>query len=221
MNLKKLILLGFIFLFISTTLPADGKWVMKKNEAGIKVYVREVEGSELKEFKGVTFIKDITLSSLVALMRDTAAAPKWFHNCIKSRVLKKINSREIIVRNVTKAPWPVSNRDAVVYSKFSQNPKTYQITISLTGKPKFIEKTKGNIRVPSLKGYWAFIPLGKGMTKIVYQMHSDPGGSIPNWLSNSFVVDMPFNTLKNMKTMLKEKKYREAKISDIKEKKDK
>jgi hypothetical protein len=30
-------------------------------------------------------------------------------------------------------------------------------------------------------------------------VHTEPGGSVPSWLANKFVVDAPFNTLKALK----------------------
>ena len=32
-----------------------------------------------------------------------------------------------------------------------------------------------------------------------YQVHTEPGGSIPSMVANKFVVDAPFNTLKALK----------------------
>jgi hypothetical protein len=37
---------------------------------------------------------------------------------------------------------------------------------------------------------------------VAYQIHADPGGSIPGWLANATVVDTPFKTLKNLRSTI-------------------
>ncbi len=34
---------------------------------------------------------------------------------------------------------------------------------------------------------------------VIYQFHGDPGGDVPAWLANSFVVSHPYKTLQNLK----------------------
>ncbi|MGH8352275.1 MAG: START domain-containing protein, partial [Pseudomonas sp.] len=46
-----------------------------------------------------------------------------------------------------------------------------------------------------VEGLWKLVPMGGGEVEVTYQVHSEPGGSVPSWLANSFVVDAPYNTL--------------------------
>ena len=110
--------------------PAD--FALDKDKNGIKVYTRKIEGSSLKEFKGVTSIKT-SLTSLVALMDDTDALTKWLHNCSAAKLVQSMNYYERITYTVINAPWPVSDRDTVSYSKIVQDPKSKVITIYLKG----------------------------------------------------------------------------------------
>ncbi|MNO08734.1 hypothetical protein D3C81_2315520 [compost metagenome] len=50
-----------------------------------------------------------------------------------------------------------------------------------------------------MDGLWKLVPKGAGEVEVTYQVHTEPGGSVPSWLANSFVVDAPFNTLKAMR----------------------
>ena len=38
-------------------------------------------------------------------------------------------------------------------------------------------------------------PEGEGRIRVVYELHAEPGGQVPAWLANSFVIDAPYNTL--------------------------
>ena len=59
------------------------------------------------------------------------------------------------------------------------------------------------MRIPYLSGYWLLEKQGANRTKVTYQVHADPGGSIPHWLANATAVNNPYETLKNMKKQLK------------------
>jgi ribosome-associated toxin RatA of RatAB toxin-antitoxin module len=217
MKYFRFIITVFTLLTGTSNISAESKWTLEKKSDNINVYVRKLPGSDFKEFKGVTLIKDIRLATLIALLDDTSSYPRWMHDCKKAKVLKKINKRERLTYTVIKSPWPVSDRDSIAHSKIIQNLKTYEIKVLINGRPNYIVKAPDYVRVSHTKGFWSFTPLKSGMTKVVFQLHNDPGGSLPTGLANAFVVDMPFYTLKKMKLIIKEKKYREAKYPQIKE----
>lgn len=215
--MKKYLVLLLIPLF---SLLAEGtaanEFTLEKDKNGVKVYTRKVEGSSLKEFKGVTAIKT-SLMSLVALMDDTDSYTKWLHNVTEAKLLKAMNLKERVSYTVIHAPWPVSDRDAVTYSKISQHPKTKAVTIYLEGQASGYPAQSGKVRVPKLKGFWQFIPSSSGWVTVVYQVHSEPGGSIPDALANSTVVDLPYNTLLKMQAIVKQEKYQTAKVAEVQE----
>lgn len=197
---------------------ADGKaeFALEKDKNGVKVFTRKIEGSALKEFKGITSIKT-SLTSLVALMDDTAAYTQWLYNVTEAKLIQKINYNERVTYTVIHAPWPVSDRDTVTYSKIVQDPKSKTITIHLKGQPDKMPPQGGKVRVPALKGFWQFIPNKNGYVTVIYQVHSEPGGSIPDAIANSTTTDIPYNTLLNMHKQVKAEKYQNAKIPEVKE----
>ena len=67
-----------------------------------------------------------------------------------------------------------------------------------------------------MSGFWSFTPVDNGKILVRYQVHAEPGGSLPSWLANSVVVDTPYYTMANMVEMLKKEKYQQAEISLIK-----
>jgi len=191
-------------------------WELAKEGDGIKVYTRPVDGSNFKEYKGTMTLK-ASVSSLVALVDDTPAYPKWIDTCIEGKTLKKISPAVSYTYTVNKAPWPVANRDAVVRNVIRQDRETLVVTIDITGTPNFVPLKAGLTRVIHIKGFWRLRPLEKGKVEVVYQVHNEPGGKLPSWLVNSVVVNQPYRTLLNMKKMVKEPRYREKKYEFIKE----
>ena len=110
----------------------------------------------------------------------------------------------------------MTDRDLITHSRVIQNAKTLAVTILMHSKPSYIPRVKGLIRVPKSIGFWFFKPVKNGRVMVIYQLHSEPGGSIPSWLSNSAVVDMPYNTLRNLRREVV--RYRNARYPMIKEK---
>jgi hypothetical protein len=206
----------FIFLPLIGNAGAYG-WDLSQNENDIQIYTRSVEGSGFKEYKGVMEIK-ASLASLVALVDDAAAYPRWIHTCIEGQTLKKINPAASYAYCVNDAPWPVSDRDAVTYHVTRQDAETLSVTISITGVPDFAPERPGLVRVRKIDGFWRFTPLEDGNVRIVYQVHNEPGGNIPQWLANAVVVTQPYRTLVNMQKWVKRPEYRGKKYDFIQEK---
>jgi len=49
----------------------------------------------------------------------------------------------------------------------------------------------------------------------VYEVSINPGANIPKWIVNALSIDLPFYTLKNLRNIIKEDRYRVAKINGI------
>ena len=59
------------------------------------------------------------------------------------------------------------------------------------------------VRVPYLKGFWELTKIDDNSTNIVFMNAASPCGDIPDWLADSFVLDMPYHSLNNFRDMLK------------------
>lgn len=184
---------------------------------GIQVFTREVEGSNLKEFRGSMKIRT-SLASLVALMQDTEAYPTWVHNCRAAKVISETNFFEQITWRHMKTPWPVSDRDSVTFSRLTQEAKSGIVTYELEARPHAYPVQPGVVRIPAQKGFWRFTPEAEGYVTVVFQLHLDPGGALPTALANASAKDLPFKTLQNLRRVIVAEKYRSAKFAQIKEK---
>lgn len=190
-----------IIIFFAFTLTPDiaAEWTLKKDKDGVQVYTRPVEGSPLKEFKGVVNIRS-NAEAVKALILDLDTYTEWQHNCSSSRILHKNNENDLYSYSLTDAPWPVQDREAIVRTQVSE--KEGVITLKMTATPDYIKSTEGVVRVPKMTGFWQITPKKDGMVEVIQQVHASPGGRIPDWLANSAVVDTPFQTLLNMKRRL-------------------
>jgi len=173
-------------------------WELKKDEKGIKVYTRSVEGFDLDEFKGETTL-NVPVEKIVEALKDVDKMPKWVPDCKQAKLQKMENENQYHYIE-TSVPFPLRNRDAVVHFQYIKLDNGIKVLIE--GKPKYLPSNEGLVRIPYIKGYWLLVPIGEYKTSVTYQVHADPGGAIPVWLANATAVDTPYDTLKNLRDYL-------------------
>lgn len=179
---------------------AQGDWSLAKDAEGIKVYVRNVANSPLREFKGEVQLKT-TPESVVRVLRDADAFRKWMPDVAASELLKATDTEQFHYLE-NKAPWPVSNRDGIYHFTYSQAGDG-TVTIRVEAVPDYMPLRDGKVRIPQANGQWKLVPVAEGVN-VTYQMHASTGGSIPNWLANRTVVDTPYGTLKALRGHLQD-----------------
>ena len=194
-SLKRMaVLCGFTVLFTAAAQAED--WQVAKDEDGIKVSLSEVAGSKYKAYRGVTTIK-APVAKIQALQEDVAGACSWIHEC-KSQKLVDKKGDEAWTYTQFKAPFPVTDRDSILEITTTQAADG-SVTRKLLEVPTYLPEEKGYVRVAQVEGFWKLVPKGADQTEVTYQVHTEPGGSVPSWLANKFVVEAPFNTLKALK----------------------
>lgn len=202
------------FVFAQASSPV-GEWEMEAHDEDkdIKVYTRSVGDSPLKEFKGVTHI-NAPVEAFVALLRDPDVATSWMHDVVEFKVMESPSETENLVYTINKTPWPVTDRDAYILSEMSADEHGV-VTTTLTAQPSYQAENEDYIRMPALSGHWKFTPQENGVVEVEYQVHANPGGSLPNWLVNAIVVDTPLNTLSNLRDIIQDEKYQNQSFAFI------
>lgn len=214
--MKAKIILFFIFTFFSSFYSSDQIhiWRLEKNENGIKVYSRPMNGFDFREVRVVNKVKS-TLAAIVAVIFDTKNYPKWVYGCSGTSTLKFLNDQEFYNYQVTDLPWPLSDRDVVSHFKVSQDPLTLKVTFAKTGMSDYIPDKEGMVRVQHFQSITVLTPLAGDSVQIELEMHLDASGNIPDWVVNENMVAAPYNsTVSMIKQILL---YQTASYSFIKE----
>ena len=192
-------IVSFLFLFMA----AEPEWKKRKEKSGIEVFTRTVEGAPMDEFKGTITISNAELTDILNVIMDIDKYPKWIPDCMEAKILAKDEKYHSIHYVAIKAPWPVKNRDAIyeMNAIFSENDK--KIRINFKPRGDYVQSNKQFIRLYKGSGFWELEELEENEVKITYQFLGEPGGKIPIWLANSFVVNNPYLTLRNLKNVVK------------------
>ncbi|GGH75618.1 START domain-containing protein [Phaeocystidibacter marisrubri] len=175
-------------------------WSLEVDKENIKVYTREVEGSSMDEFKAITTL-NFPLSKVFETLKDASVLSEWSKNTSHCEVVEAKDNVQYRY-SISDAPFPIDDRDS--YVKFTYTESANRVRIDIEAVPEYGPKKEDYVRVTESKGYYLLEKLADNQTRITYQLHAEPGGSVPGWLANSASTDIPFNALTGLKQYLEE-----------------
>lgn len=198
---KTIILFNLFVFFFITNGYAQDTWQLKKDDNGIKVYTRANAESSFDEFKAILTISDGSLKDALKVILDIKNYESWFPDCANPKVLKQINEYHDIHYIETLTPWPAQNRYGVYEQITTLSNNDTRADIVAEAKADYPMETEGMVRITEALGKWTLEEKNNELT-VTYQFKGSPGGSVPAWLANAFVVDHPFETLTNFKEQI-------------------
>lgn len=186
----------FLFLFVFISSFQVGEWRLDKDKDGIKVFTREAENYSIREFR-VEASTSASLEVIERLFKGVDTYSTWMPDIEEASVIEQVTDDIFIYHMAIGAPFPVANRDLVTEMRFSY-PSENILRIDYNVLPDHIPEKEDHVRMRYFSGHWQF-SRKEATTFITNQFLSDPGGSIPNWVTNSFLSKNPFNTVKKLK----------------------
>lgn len=188
-------------------------WSLRKAEEGITVYTKTNESNGLQVFRGITEVES-SLSSLIALMKSIEDGPNWIYNCTEAKVLSVESFWEEYIYFRSHVKWPFRDRDAVIHMKLSQDPISHVVTIMMKSVDDYLPEHNKVVRMPLMEGFWQLVPV-EGKVIVTYEMMSDAGKGIPDFLTKASLIDYPFETLNKLKERVKLAKYQEVTFPEL------
>ena len=188
---------------------AAGVWEKVSNSDGIMVERRAVPGSNLKEFRGRGVI-EAPLPRVLAVLQDAPHRAEWMSDCSSSYIVEEDHDKRTqIAYHRTKAPWPVADRDSINRAEIRLDVANRRVVLPFEGieHPKG-PPVKGVVRMPFIRGHWILAPARGGKaTEVEYQVHANPGGSLPDWIANLASKKLPQQTLIGLRRQVKFREY--------------
>ncbi len=186
----------FALLMLAPAQPLKSQtWEAVDASGAVTVYARDVAGSGIDEFRGVTVVP-ADLEAVLSTLNDTGNVKRWLDRCIQSQKLNgQIDERyEAYLR--FDMVFPLSDRDVIV-SMTRTEAEPHRVVYEgrkVTGR---YPEQAGAIRMPDLRTRWVLERVDGG-TRISYEHYADPGGDIAAWLVNPFSAELVLNTLTNL-----------------------
>ena len=174
-------------------------WLLEREKKGIRVFTKKSRWGRLKDSKAEMLLPNARKDELVKFICDFDNYPNWVPRCREAKVLARISDNEFIAYMIFKSPWPVADRDCVLRVRIQQDPASGTITINETSEPRYVIRRSNVIRIEQMFSIWKIVPQSDGLM-VTNENSTNPGGSIPDWLTNTQSVDNPydiFTTIQN------------------------
>jgi hypothetical protein len=196
-------ILAVLVILVGVPALASAGWEKIAKGNGILVFKKEVQGRDLPVFKGVGVL-DENIFDVLAVLHDAPRRVEWVHKCIDSRMLKQVNELDRVIYNRTTAPWPISDRDVIVFAKVAidRPNQTVKVSFKTVDYPGFPE-VDGVVRMRRLRGFYEIKALSDRKTQVTYQVDADPGGLLPAWLIKLASKDLPLKTIMKLRKQVR------------------
>ncbi len=194
----------------------DDGWTLSSGDnEELQVYTKVVEGQPIKAVKAVKIL-DAPLTTLLTVLADAQLVPEWIPVIRRAVLIRDTNKDGAsIMYMVTKFPWPIRNRDAVVETVTWYEKKSETVYMESTGVPGYVEENKGIIRTPTTYTRWKIHPREDGRLHVEIITHSDPRGRFPAWLANLIVTRTPGTMFSRLEKTMDEELERDRPFDEI------
>jgi len=183
----------------------DEEWTLRKEADHIRVYTIDQPDSSFKAFKAVAVL-DTPIENLMAVMANPGSCVEWVHNCTESYAFGDGEFHDRFAYSVNDMPWPVTDRDYVLRIRTHGNQASGEIVMDLNAMPDQRAENGSRVRVDRSDTLYRFTPDGD-KTRMVWIQHTDPNGSLPGWLVNSLLVDIPVRSMEELERIANREKY--------------
>ncbi len=100
-------------------------------------------------------------------------------------------------------PWPAEDRDSIIESTINTDYGLGEVTIAFRSVTDArVPSINDVVRVPTADGHVFLKNIAKDRVFIRYEVKMDPGGWLPEWVSNQFTKNVPINTLTALKAQV-------------------
>lgn len=202
--LKLLFIINCIFL--SKSLSAQTEWKLHKSDSVYKIWLKEINGSNIKQFKLQTTIKE-NLATLYKIMKDVENMNIWYDKVKNVKLLHKISDNEAIYLLEYDLPFPFEDRITTIKGNIIYDEVSGLIKVKTTYHPYPIPKNKAHLFIINkISSSWEIRKISESNVSIIHSGYMDPGGNIPEWLVNDGLASGPLKTLEMLRKYAKNTK---------------
>ena len=191
------------------------EWRKVKESDGIKSYTKVVSESKYQAVKAVGIV-DAPVPVIESILRDPPAYTEFVLNCREYALVNTSEFENLVdtyhIYMVTAMPFPLKERDAVCRNEFTIEKNTGTIHVCIYGIKTNYKLINNKVRIPLIKVEYILTPKSANQTEVIYTTVLDPGGVVPEYISNIFSKNMGIDIIKGLRNMVRIKKYKDRKI---------
>ncbi|MFP8873437.1 MAG: hypothetical protein VCB42_02650 [Myxococcota bacterium] len=176
---------------LTAAVTADEGWslVDQGQIAGedYSLYERNVAGSNTNAYRAECVFTASTQEVFDAVMQvvvSPSQAPEGQH-----RELVRTGADDFVVHTRVDIPL-ASDRDVNIHIERWQDEDSGALGLVWHAtQDEGPDAKDGVVRMPATEGFWRFVPIGDGRTRVIYQNYTDIGGHIPAWVVGPMLRD--------------------------------
>lgn len=201
---------GFLFLISilgsSSALadpPPNQGWEKIRDEDGVLVHAREVEGSRILEFRGEGLVS-ASIAKILSVILDQDRNLEWTAMMLEGRYIKQLGPSKWEVYQRYDGPFPTSDRDFVMDLEVTLGKDKRRVDLIFTSKllpnyPEFDCCVRANL----IRSYFSFEEAPNGQTLVISEIQLDPRGWIPKWVVNLVQKDWESDNFAGLRKQVK------------------
>jgi len=210
------VIVGFLCLSLfSLGLMAKtlNEWEEVREADGIKVFKKDIEGSDIVAFRGRGVI-EAPVEKILWVLLENKHRTDWVDRLKRNMPLETPSLFDYTVYQEFGLPWPISNRD-FVYKGHAARKKSGVVTLDLQSTENDKAPKTVGVRAKIYHSGYTMTPLGPNKTHVQVEIHSDPKGWLPKWFVNILQKEWPLKTLKGIRAQVKKDFVRKSPLPPI------
>lgn len=191
--------------------PSTEDWSYWTEQDGVQVWRREYKDSEVIAVRGIATLP-YKIEDVFSVMSDNSRSPEWVPMVEEKTTVRQLDRDSRIEYARIKMPWPLQDRYTVAMGSLKIRAKnTYWISYqSVDGE--FIDPDRIRARLELSTFYLR--PEDNASTYMDITLLSDPKGSVPKFLVNTFQKNWPVQFLAGLRRQIEKVKQEKVPKQD-------
>jgi hypothetical protein len=183
--------------------PAKPAWEQFDEEDGIRMFRRDVPGSDVVALRGDGFIA-APITRVASVLVDRKRSTEWIDRLVKTKLIRQISETESVEWDHIKTPSPLKDRDFVFKTTISTDPAKKRVTFNYYSvsdplAPETDDYVRGTFKAGKFELTMASRKNADGTvtkgTIVNAEVEVDPRGSVPKFIVNMVQKSWPHTTL--------------------------
>ena len=190
-----------LLVIFSATSQGQAGWKLKREKNGISIYVREQADSPLKEYKARAVIAH-PIRQVSEFLSDLERHPEWVFRCTDLTIIEDQGVRKTKYHTTYDIPWPMEDRALTVEAVITHHAGGKKFESLSEDIILDFPVKKGVIRMPGYREWVILEDIDSMNTLFIAEGFADPGGTVPAWLVNMFLVDGIYDSVMKTREIL-------------------
>ncbi len=157
-------------------------WNKVNDDDGLTIWNRDIPNSDVREVKAEKVV-DVSVDKVWKAIDEIEKYTEFMPYLTEVSVLSRKGNTVVAYHRLD--PPLVSERDYTLTIRSYPKPaKGYFYRHWVATNDKGPAPKEDLVRVTICEGSWTVSSMGPNRTRLVYWLHTHPGGSIPNWIAN-------------------------------------